>query len=277
MKLTKYKACLTVDRNYWFADGSFRYSSPFGHTDHAATWNQPAVNQARSVKKPFQSLLLQLGTLKHRQVRIDFINNEDQIMIINWQKLAQIKELKDYFDADFQGFQRQITRHMHDLQQLEPEELDKLAILRVIEVTNGCTQWAFRRQDEQALSAEQTRKCMQVVIGFMNDQQIHLPSGRSLSFAPATEQLMSDVRLLYHEAFKRNKADALQEFHAHSTAHFLIYGRHQIEAAMQLVKDEFEPLFSPYFIQKGHSYMAPYLEALSDHEIHPPLDHQVPA
>lgn len=198
-------------------------------------------------------------------------------MIINWQKLAQIKELRDYFDADFQGFQRQIIRHMHDLQQLESEELDKLAILRVIEVTNGCTQWAFRRQDEQALSAEQTRKCMQVVIGFMNDQQIHLPSGKTLSFAPATQQLMSDVRLLYHAAFKRNKADALQEFHAHSTAHFLIYGRHRMEAAMRLVTNEFESLFSSHFIQKGRSYIAPYLEALSDYEIQPSLDHQVPA
>lgn len=198
-------------------------------------------------------------------------------MTINWHKLAQIQDLKDYFDADFQGFQRQIARHIRDLQQLEPEELDKLAILRVIEVTNGCTQWAFRRQDEQALSAEQTRKCMQVVIGFMNDQQIHLPSGKTLGFSPATQQLMSDVRLLYHEAFKHNKADALQEFHAHSTAHFLIYGRHRMETAMQLVTNEFEPLFSAYFIQKGRSYIAPYLEALSDHEIHPLLEHQVPA
>lgn len=198
-------------------------------------------------------------------------------MTINWQKLAQIKDLKDYFDADFQGFQRQIARHMRDLQRIEPEELDKLAILRVIEVTNGCTQWAFRRHDEQALSAEQTRQCMQVVIGFMNDQQIHLPSGQTLGFSPTTQQLMSDVRLLYQEAFKQNKADALQEFHAHSTAHFLIYGHHRIEAAMQLVKEEFETLFSPYFIQKGRSYIAPYLAAFSEHELYPTLGYQISA
>lgn len=189
-------------------------------------------------------------------------------MVINWQKLAQIKELKDYFDADFPAFQDKITHHMRDLQQIDPAELDKLAILRVIEVTNGCTQWAFRRQDENCLSVEQTRHCMQVVMGFMKDQRIHLSDGQSIDFMPSTQQLMSDVRELYHTAFKRNEAEALKEFYAHSTAHFLVYGRHRLASAIEFVEDEFEPLFSSHFIQKGRAYIAPYIEALLDHELH---------
>ena len=45
-----------------------------------------------------------------------------------------------------------IEHHIHELQKIDSKELDKLAILRVIEVTNGCTQWGFRRKDEQCLS-----------------------------------------------------------------------------------------------------------------------------
>ena len=198
-------------------------------------------------------------------------------MAINWQKLAQIKELKDYFDADFAAFQCKIIDQMHNLQQIDPEELDKLAILRVIEVTNGCTQWAFRRQDENCLSIEQTRHCMQVVMGFMKEQEIHLSNGKLISFAPSTKQLMTDTRELYHTAFKRHEAEALKEFYAHSTAHFLVYGRHRLESAMQFVEDEFGSLFSSYFIQKGRTYIAPYLEALLDHELHQVPQHPVVA
>jgi hypothetical protein len=91
--------------------------------------------------------------------------------VFNWQQLAQIKELKGYFDADFHGFVKRIEHHIHELQSIDSKELDKLAILRVLEVTNGCTQWGFRRQDEQCLSVDQTRECMRKVIGFIQDKK----------------------------------------------------------------------------------------------------------
>lgn len=72
-------------------------------------------------------------------------------IMFNWQQLAQIKELKDYFETDFHGFSQRIEHHIHELHKIESKELDKLAILRVLEVTNGCTQWGFRRKDEQCL------------------------------------------------------------------------------------------------------------------------------
>ena len=65
----------------------------------------------------------------------------------DWQKLAQIKEFKDYFETDFHAFSKRIDLHIHDLHKIESKELDKLAILRVLEVTNGCSQWGFRRKD----------------------------------------------------------------------------------------------------------------------------------
>ena len=86
---------------------------------------------------------------------------------------------------------------------IDADELDKLALLRVLEVTNGCTQWGFRRQDEQCLSVEQTRECMRQVIGFIQNKQIDLPSGEQIHFAPSIEALIEEGRELYQAAFKK--------------------------------------------------------------------------
>lgn len=183
-------------------------------------------------------------------------------MLINWQKLAEIKELNEYFEADFYGFQKRIEHHIHELQKIDAKELDKLAFLRVLEVTNGCTQWGFRRKDEQCLSVEKTRECMREVIGFIKNKKIDLPSGESISFTTSVEQLIEEGRKLYEDAFKNNVADAKEEYYAYSIGQFLVYGRQRLNAAIQLVKQEFESLFTTYYIEKGRDYIAPYIEAL---------------
>jgi len=183
-------------------------------------------------------------------------------MLADWQKLAQIKELKEYFEADLQGFKNRIEYHIHELQQIDSKELDKLAILRVLEITNGCTQWGFRRQDEQCLSVEKTRECMKKVIGFIKDKKIDLSSGESIHFTSSIKQLIDEGRELYHDAFKKNVAGAKKEYYAYSTAQFLVYGRQRLNAGIQLVKQEFESLFTTFYIEKGRNYIAPYIEAL---------------
>lgn len=182
--------------------------------------------------------------------------------MFDWQKLAQIRELKEYFDADFESFKNRIEYYANELQNVESEELDKLAIIRAIEVTNGCVQMGFRRNDENCLTVEQTRECMQKVIRFMNEQKVYFPSGKSINFIDSTNQLMREVRELYNDAFKKNIANQEREFYACSTAHFLVYGRQRLEAAMQLVQQEFEYLFSTHYIEKGRKYIASYIEAL---------------
>ncbi len=183
-------------------------------------------------------------------------------MLANWEKLAQIKELKEYFEADPDGFKNRIEHHMHELSRIDAKDLDKLAILRVLEVTNGCTQWGFRRQDEQCLSVEQTRKCMREVIGFINDKKIDFPSGESIQFNASMEKLIEEGRELYIDAFKKNIASAEKEYYAYSTAQFLVYGRQRLNAAMQVIKREFESLFTNYYLEKGRKYIAPYINAL---------------
>lgn len=183
-------------------------------------------------------------------------------MDINWQEVAQIKELKEYFEDDFEGFQNRIQYHIGALQNIEEAELDKLATLRILEVTNGCTQWAFRRQDEECLSVDQTRECMKQVIGFIKEKRIDFPSGKSFEFTPKIEALIDEGRDLYQDAFKKNVEGAQREYYAYSTAQFLVYGRPRLDAAMQLVREEFEPLFTSYYIERGQRYIAPYLNGL---------------
>lgn len=182
--------------------------------------------------------------------------------MVNWQQLAAIRELKEYFETDFEGFQSQIEDHLTRLQQIDSEELDKLALLRVLEVTNGCLQWSFRRQDEQCLSVEQTRECMRQVIGFIQNKKIVFPSGEQLQFTPSIEALIEEGRELYQAAFKKNIAEKEKAYFAYSTAQFIVYGRHRLQAATQRVEQEFVSLFTPYYLQKGRNYIAPYLEAL---------------
>lgn len=184
------------------------------------------------------------------------------MMSVNWQKLAEIKELKEYFETDFYNFQKRIEYHIHELRKINSEELDKLAILRVLEVVNGCTQWGFRRQDKHCLSVEKTRECMRKVIGFIKDKKVDLSHGETIRFTLPIEQLIEEGRNLYQDAFKNNVAGAEAEYYAYSTAQFLVYGRQRLETAMQLVKQEFESLFTPYYIEKGRDYIAPYFEAL---------------
>ncbi len=187
-----------------------------------------------------------------------------EYMVINWQKFAQIGELATYFADDSAGFQAQIEKHLEGLQKIEPIELDHLAILRVLEVTNGCTQWGFRRQDPEALSIEQTRECMRQVIGFIRARKIDFPNGTSIIFSDAIEELITEGTKLYQDAFKNNIPEAEQEYYAYSTAQFIVYGCQRLENALQLIKQEFEPLFGSYYIGRGERYIRRYMEAMSN-------------
>jgi hypothetical protein len=181
---------------------------------------------------------------------------------IDWERLAAIRELSEYFEADGEGFRRRIETEAEALRTVPAEELDRLALLRVLEVTNGCTQWGFRRGDAEALPAERTRKCMQVVIGFIKQKRIDLPDGSSVGFTPAIEALIAEGRTLYQKAFKANDAEAQLAYFAASTAQFLVYGRDRLLEAERLVNEGFTDLFGPFWIARGRRWIAPYLEAM---------------
>lgn len=180
---------------------------------------------------------------------------------IDWEALGRIRELEEYFSADPQGFRAAITAQMALLAPIPADELDKLALLRVLEVTNGCLQWGFRRGDAEALSPERTRTCMQTVIGFINERRIVLPDGSRVLFSPAVIQMIGEGQALYREAFKRHDAEAERRYFAASTAQFLVYGKPRMEAAMDQVAAAFEPLFDRFWLERGQRWIRPYLAA----------------
>lgn len=183
---------------------------------------------------------------------------------VDWQKLAAINELTEGFEADSEGFRRRIEERLAELEALPPQQRDHLALLRVLEVTNGCTQWAFRRGDAECLPVERTRECMRVVIGFIKERRIVLPGGAAVPFGPQLAAHMDQITELYHRAFKHDDDAARREFHAASAAQFLLCGRQRLLAAQELAQEQFAPLFGDHFLARGRRYIASYLEALPE-------------
>lgn len=181
---------------------------------------------------------------------------------VDWNKLTQIEELAEYFKEDIVGFQKLIEQDISQLQQFSQSDLDKLAQLRVLEVTNGCVQWGFRRKDEHSLSVDETRKCMKMVMGFIKEKKFYFPSKGMSSFNSELNDFIDSGRELYQNAFKNNVPGAKRQYYALSTAQFIVYGRPRLEAAIALVKQDYEALFSPYFTQRGRNYIAPYLACI---------------
>jgi hypothetical protein len=181
---------------------------------------------------------------------------------VDWQQLAQIEELKKYFEANFTDFQQLIEAEIERLSWLTEDDLNQLSKIRAIEVTNGCVQWGFRRKDEQSLSVDDTRKCMQLSIGFIKAKKLYFPSQGTITFRPEVQEFIDRARQLYQDAFKNNVAGAERKYYIGSTAQFIVFGRARMEAAMELVKQDYEELFSPYYIQRGRNYIAPYLACI---------------
>lgn len=180
---------------------------------------------------------------------------------IDWNKLAEIEELKDFFEEDFQGFKNLIEDNIEEVEEFSEEALDKFAKLRVLEITNGCTQWGFRCNDPNCLSVEKTRECMNLVMGFMKKGELYFPSEGKVELNSEEKAFLEKGRSLYQSAFKNNVEESKRKYYAASTAQFVVYGHDRIQQALTLVKHDYEPLFSPHYIEKGEKYIAPYLKA----------------
>jgi hypothetical protein len=181
---------------------------------------------------------------------------------VNWNQFAEIEDLKDYFEEDFTGFQQLIEQALHQMEQFSEDDLDKLAELRVLEITNGCVQWRFRKNGEGSLSVDQTRECMKIVMKFIKDQEVYFPSKGIRTFSPEVSEFITEGRQLYRDAFKNNVPGAKRQYYAMSVAQFIVYGRDRLNQAMALVQKDYEPLFTPFFIGRGRNYVAPYLACI---------------
>lgn len=134
------------------------------------------------------------------------------------------------------------------------EVLDATAIIRVMECTNGCVQYAFRGESARALSVDQTRECMKISMGAIKSKKLPLPTGEVIQMPEAAIPLMDEARELYQK-MKTRDIDAYDEFFALSTAHFHVLGKEIIDEKFAFLTEHFGDVFTPYWISKGKEYI----------------------
>ena len=119
-------------------------------------------------------------------------------------------------------------------EKLPDEEQDKLALLRLIECSNGCIQHSFRNGDVDALSPEETRIAMKFSMSAMKTQSIPL-GDEIITFAPETAEIMREVRELYISGFKQQNDEDYEEFMRASVANLNAIGKERILDARQIL------------------------------------------
>jgi len=119
---------------------------------------------------------------------------------------------------------------------LPDEEQDKLALLRVIETSNGVIQSLYRNGDPDALSLEETRTAMKFSMSAMKTQTLPL-GDEVITFAPETAKIMSEVRELYISGFKQQNSDDYEEFMVASVANLGAIGKERILKARTILFD----------------------------------------
>jgi len=129
---------------------------------------------------------------------------------------------------------------------LPDAELDKLAVLRIIETSNGCIQQLFRNKDPDALSVEETRQAMKFSMGSIKQMRIVLDN-ETIDFAELTKVIMEDVRELYIRGQKMGDDEAFAEFLRASFACLQACGVDRLMAAR-------EKLFNHCYELPAHTY-----------------------
>ena len=113
---------------------------------------------------------------------------------------------------------------------LSDDELNDLAVLRIIETSNGIVQYMFRDQAPDALPVEETRALMGFSMSSIKRQQIVLDS-ETIEFTPEVKEIMTKVRDLYVRGMKQNNDEAYAEFLKSSLACLQACGIDRLEAA----------------------------------------------
>lgn len=136
---------------------------------------------------------------------------------------------------------------------LPDEEKDKIAILRVMECTNGIIQYAYRDGDKWALPVDETRKAMKFSMGCIKRMQIPLKE-ETITFAPETQELVRSARQLYIDGVKKGDDDAFAEFMAISAITARVVGKERIERARDILAEQVDQIPSDT-LQWGVDYL----------------------
>ena len=138
-------------------------------------------------------------------------------------------------------------------QALPDTEKDKIALLRVIECTNGVIQHSYRSGDDDTLTVDEVRDAMKFSMGCMKRQEIPI-GDKVVTFAPETKELMTEMRRLYISGAKQNNQADFNEFLKGSKANLLAIGKERILEARRLAFNHIDEL-PPHTLDWGLEYI----------------------
>jgi len=138
---------------------------------------------------------------------------------------------------------------------LSEEEKDGIALLRVMECTNGVIQFAYRGNEPWALPIEKTREVMNFSMGCIKRWTIPLKEG-DVTFSPETVEILKEVRELYQKGKKDDAAFA--EFMRASAATAKVCGKKRIMKASEVLAENFD-VFPDGTLNWGVNYLMQFL------------------
>lgn len=121
-------------------------------------------------------------------------------------------------------------------QNLPEGELDKIAILRVMECTNGIIQYAHRDDADYKLPIEETRKSMKFSMSSIKNMTIPLDNG-TIEFAPESQELMREAREYYVSGVKKGVDEDYAEFMKISEVTAQVCGLERLVNAVKTLKE----------------------------------------
>jgi len=140
-----------------------------------------------------------------------------------------------------------------EFEALPDVEKDKLALLRVIECTNGVIQHSYRSGDDDTLTIDEVRDAMKFSMGCM--KRMEIPVGEhTVRFAAESIVLFSEMRRLYISGQKQNNPVDFNEFLKGSKASLLAVGKTRILYAKRLAFEHIDAL-PPHTLEWGLSYI----------------------
>lgn len=141
---------------------------------------------------------------------------------------------------------------------LSSDELDAIALLRVVECTNGVIQHLYRDNSEQALSIEKTRAAMNFSMKAM--KTLEIPVGEEVvKFSDKTQEYLREARDLYVRAFKKNEDEAKSAFFDCSESCVKVVGEHRIYGASYKVDKYLSDVFPGGCSRWGVEYLRRFL------------------
>lgn len=137
---------------------------------------------------------------------------------------------------------------------LDESNLCAIALLRVIECTNGCIQHAFRAKSPAALSVEETRTAMQFSMAAMKNLSFRV-GDQEFAFEGEVAEGLRRARDLYVQAFKQGNEAAMDEFFECSEACVQALGKERLYSAAATVTAYLTDVYPARAVGWGLDYL----------------------